>query len=402
MVIFKYSGRSAQGSLKKGTIDATNKQTAIVKLRAQGINPRELEESNSILHKELTLGGKVKNEHFVIYCRQFATLIRAGVSILESTKILSEQTSSKPLKKGLMDVEEDVRSGLSFSNAAAKYPKVFPALFVNMIRAGEVTGNLDESLERLAFSYEKQFNLKKKVQSTMAYPIILLVMTVFVAGFLMLTIVPQFVTMFEEMGAELPLITKLVMGISNSLQSSWYIFLGLILILVIGFNLLYTKNEKFNYSFNVLLLRIPVFGKLLQKSAIARMTRTLASLFSSSVPILQALTIVENVIGNPVVAKVIRESKVSLESGSTLSAPLEKSWIFPPLVTQMTAIGESTGSLDYMLEKIADFYEDDVDRTVDTLKSLIEPLMIVFLAAVVGTIVMAIMVPMFSMYEQMS
>lgn len=400
MVVFKYNGRTAQGALKKGIVDATNKQAAIVKLRAQGINPRELEESNSILHKELTLGGKVKNEHFVIYCRQFATLIRAGVSILESTKILSEQTSSKPLKKGLMDVEEDVRSGLSFSNAAAKYPKVFPALFVNMIRAGEATGNLDESLERLAVSYEKQFNLKKKVQSTMAYPIILLVMTVFVAGFLMLTIVPQFVTMFEEMGAELPLITKLVMGLSNSLQSSWYLFLGLILILVIGFNLLYTKNEKFNYSFNVLLLKIPVFGKLLQKSAIARMTRTLASLFSSSVPILQALTIVENVIGNPVVAKVVRESRSSLESGSTLSAPLEKSWIFPPLVTQMTAIGESTGSLDYMLEKIADFYEDDVDRTVDTLKSLIEPLMIVFLAAVVGTIVMAIMVPMFSMYEQ--
>lgn len=400
MVIFKYSGRSSQGALKKGIVDATNKQAAIVKLRAQGINPRELEESNSILHKELTLGGKVKNEHFVIYCRQFATLIRAGVSILESTKILSEQTSSKPLKKGLIDVEEDVRSGLSFSNAAAKYPKVFPALFVNMIRAGEATGNLDESLERLAFSYEKQFNLKKKVQSTMAYPIILLVMTVFVAGFLMLTIVPQFVTMFEEMGAELPLITKLVMGLSNSLQSSWYIFLGILLILVIGFNLLYTKNKSFNYSFNVLLLRIPVFGKLLQKSAIARMTRTLASLFSSSVPILQALTIVENVIGNPVVAKVVRESRSSLESGSTLSAPLEKSWIFPPLVTQMTAIGESTGSLDYMLEKIADFYEDDVDRTVDTLKSLIEPLMIVFLAAVVGTIVMAIMVPMFSMYEQ--
>ena len=400
MVVFKYNGRTAQGALKKGIVDATNKQAAIVKLRAQGINPRELEESNSILHKELSLGGKVKNEHFVIYCRQFATLIRAGVSILESTKILSDQTSSKSLKKGLQDVEEDVRSGLSFSNAAAKYPKVFPALFVNMIRAGEATGNLDESLERLAFSYEKQFNLKKKVQSTMAYPIILLVMTVFVAGFLMLTIVPQFVTMFEDMGAELPLITKLVMGLSNSLQSSWYLFLGLILILVIGFNLLYTKNESFNYSFNVLLLRIPVFGKLLQKSAIARMTRTLASLFSSSVPILQALTIVENVIGNPVVAKVVRESRASLESGSTLSAPLQKSWIFPPLVTQMTAIGESTGSLDYMLEKIADFYEDDVDRTVDTLKSLIEPLMIVFLAAVVGTIVMAIMVPMFSMYEQ--
>ncbi|MEK4486614.1 type II secretion system F family protein [Psychrobacillus sp. FSL H8-0484] len=400
MVVFKYNGRTAQGVLKKGTVDAINKQAAITKLRSQGINPRELEESKSILHKELSIGGKVKNQDFVIYSRQFATLIRAGVSILESTRILAEQTASKPLKKALQSVEEDVKSGLSFSDAAARYPKIFPQLFVNMIRAGEATGNLDESLERLAFSYEKQFNLKKKVQSTMAYPVVLLVLTVIVAGFLMLTIVPQFVSMFEDMGAELPTITKMVMGISEILQSSWYIVLALIIIVVIVFNYLYKKNEAFNFSINVMLLKIPIFGKLLQKSAIARMTRTLSSLFSSSVPILQALTIVEKVIGNPVVAKVVRESRTSLEQGSTLTAPLEKSWIFPPLVTQMTAIGEQTGSLDYMLEKIAVFYEDDVDRTVDTLKSLIEPLMIVILAAVVGTIVLAIMVPMFSMYEQ--
>ncbi|WP_342598510.1 type II secretion system F family protein [Psychrobacillus sp. FSL H8-0483] len=400
MVVFKYNGRTAQGALKKGTVDATTKQAAITKLRSQGINPREIEESNSILHKELSIGGTVKNQDFVIYCRQFATLIRAGVSILESTKILAEQTSSKPLKKSLLSVEEDVRSGLSFSDATAKYPKVFPQLFVNMIRAGEATGNLDESLERLAFSYEKQFNLKKKVQSTMAYPVVLLVLTVFVAGFLMLTIVPQFVTMFNDMGAELPTITKVVMSFSELLQSSWYILLALTIIAVIVFNYVYKHNEAFNFSVNIILLKMPIFGKLLQKSAIARMTRTLSSLFSSSVPILQALTIVEKVIGNPVVAKVVRESRTSLEQGSTLTAPLEKSWIFPPLVTQMTAIGEQTGSLDYMLEKIAVFYEDDVDRTVDTLKSLIEPLMIVILAAVVGTIVMAIMIPMFSMYEQ--
>ncbi|TQR14836.1 type II secretion system F family protein [Psychrobacillus soli] len=400
MVVFKYNGRTSQGTLKKGTVDAINKQAAITKLRAQGINPRELEESKSILHKELSIGAKVKNQDFVIYSRQFATLIRAGVSILESTRILGEQTSSKPLKKALQAVEEDVKSGLSFSDATARYPKVFPALFVNMIRAGEATGNLDESLERLAYSYEKQFNLKKKVQSTMAYPVVLLVLTVFVAGFLMLTIVPQFVSMFEDMGAELPTITKMVMGISGILQSSWYIVLALIIIVAILFNYLYKNNKAFNFTINIILLKIPIFGKLLQKSAIARMTRTLSSLFSSSVPILQALTIVEKVIGNPVIAKVVRESRTSLEQGSTLTAPLEKSWIFPPLVTQMTAIGEQTGSLDYMLEKIAVFYEDDVDRTVDALKSLIEPLMIVILAAVVGTIVMAIMVPMFSMYEQ--
>ena len=400
MVVYKYIGRTSRGSVKKGIIDATNKQMAITRLRTQGINPREIEESKSILHKELSIGGKVRNQDFVIYSRQFATLIRAGVSILESTKILAEQTSSKPLKKGLLAVEEDVRSGVSFSDAASKNPKVFPALFVNMIRAGEATGNLDESLERLAFSYEKQFNLQKKVQATMAYPIVLLFLTMVVSIFLMLTIVPQFVSMFDDMGAELPLITKMVMAVSESLQSSWYIFLTFFLIIGIIFNFLFKKNEQFNYSIHLLLLKVPVFGKLLQKSAIARMTRTLSSLFSSSVPILQALTIVEKVIGNPVVGKVVRESRTSLEQGSTLSAPLSKSWIFPPLVTQMTSIGESTGSLDYMLEKIADFYEDDVDRTVDTLKSLIEPLMIVFLAGIVGTIVMAIMIPMFSMYEQ--
>jgi type IV pilus assembly protein PilC len=402
MVVFKYNGRTTGGVVKKGTVDATNKQAAITKLRAQGINPRELEESKSILHKELSIGGTVKNQDFVVYSRQFATLIRAGVSILESTRILADQTSSKPLKKALQSVGEDVKSGLSFSDAAAKYPKVFPPLFVNMIRAGEVTGNLDESLERLAFSFEKQYNLKKKVQSTMVYPVFLLIMTVVVAGFLMLTIVPQFVTMFDDMGAELPTITKVVMSLSEILQSSWYIIIPLVVIVVVVFNYFYKKNDAFNFSVNVILLRIPVFGTLLQKSAIARMTRTLSSLFSSSVPILQALTIVEKVIGNPVVAKVVRESRASLEQGSTLTAPLEKSWIFPPLVTQMTAIGEQTGSLDYMLERIAVFYEDDVDRTVDSLKSLIEPLMIVILAGVVGTIVMAIMMPMFSMYEQMS
>ncbi|MCM3357817.1 type II secretion system F family protein [Psychrobacillus sp. FSL K6-4046] len=400
MTVYKYVGRTTTGTIKKGIVDAPNKQDAVVKLRSQGINAREIDESKSILHKELSLGGKVKNEDFVIYSRQFATLIRAGVSILESTKILAEQTSSKPLKNGLLAIEEDVRSGISFSDAASKNPKVFPALFVNMIKAGEATGNLDSALDRLAFSYEKQFNLKKKVQSTLAYPIILLCLTLIVSVFLMLTIVPQFVTMFDDMGAELPWITKAVMGLSESLQASWYIYLLLIILVVFIFHYFFKNNERFNYSVHLFLLRVPVFGKLLQKSAIARMTRTLSSLFSSAVPILQALTIVERVIGNPVVGKVVKESRSSLEKGGTLSAPLSKSWIFPPLVSQMTAIGEQTGSLDYMLEKIADFYEDDVDRTVDSLKSLIEPLMILLLAGIVGTIVMAIMIPMFSMYEQ--
>ncbi len=400
MTVFRYSGRTSDGQLKKGVIEAATKPSAIKKLRSQGVNPREIEESKSLLHKELSIGGNVRNQDFVIYCRQFATLIRAGITIVESTKILADQTSSKPLKKALHSVEEDIRSGVSFSDAAMKNSIVFPPLFVNMIRAGEATGNLDESLDRLAFYYEKQYNLKKKVQSTLAYPVMLLAMTVVVVIFLMLTIVPSFAVMFLDFGAELPLITKVVLAISDWIQLYWWLLIGIILIVIVGFNMVYKRNIAFNYAINVALLKMPVFGKLLQKTAIARMTRTLSSLFSSSVPILQALSIVEKVVGNPVLSKVVLEARSSLEQGSTLSAPFEKSWLFPPLVTQMTAIGEQTGSLDYMLAKISDFYEDDVDRTVDTLKSLIEPLMIVFLAAVVGTIVLAIMVPMFSLYEQ--
>lgn len=401
MVVYRYNGRSIEGAIKKGTIDASTKAQAIQKLREMKINPREVEESKSLLHKELSIGQKVKNQDFVIYTRQFATLIRAGVSIVESTRILADQTKSKPLKKALNNVEEDVRTGLTFSDAAAKYPNVFPAVFVNMIRAGEATGNLDTSLDRLAMSLEKQFAIKKKVQSTLTYPVILLILTFGVAGFLMLTIVPQFVTMFNDMGAELPAITKFVMALSEFLQSSWFIILPVIFMAVAVFMWLYKNNEKFNFGVTYAIMRMPIFGQLVQKSSIARVTRTLSSLFSSSVPILQALTIVEKVSGNPVIGKVLLEAKRSLEKGSTLTAPLQDSWIFPPLVTQMTLIGEQTGSLDYMLEKVAVFYEDEVDRTVDTLKSLIEPLMILFLAFIVGGIVMAIMIPMFSLYEQM-
>lgn len=400
MVVFRYNGRSIEGQVKRGTIEAGTKAQAVQKLREMKINPREVEESNSILHKELSIGAKVKTQDFVIYTRQFATLIRAGVSIVESTRILADQTKSKPLKKALNNVEEDVRSGLTFSDAAAKYPNVFPAVFVNMIRAGEATGNLDTSLDRLAMSLEKQYAIKKKVQSTLTYPIILLILTFGVAGFLMLTIVPQFVEMFNDMGAELPTITKVVMAMSEVLQSSWYIIILVIALLIGVFLWLFKNNNQFNFSVYYAIMRMPVFGQLVQKSSIARVTRTLSSLFSSSVPILQALVIVEKVSGNPVIGKVLLEAKRSLEKGSTLTAPLQASWIFPPLVTQMTQIGEQTGSLDYMLEKIAVFYEEEVDRTVDTLKSLIEPLMILFLAFIVGGIVMAIMIPMFSLYEQ--
>ncbi|MFJ5764492.1 type II secretion system F family protein [Lysinibacillus sp. NPDC093210] len=401
MTVFRYSGRTKTGTQKKGIIDAINKKAALEKLRAQGINARELEESKSLLHKELNFGGKVKHQDFVIYCRQYATLIRAGVSIVEATHILGVQTKSKSLKKALEQVEEDIRSGTSFSDAAAKHPKVFPVMFVNMMRSGEATGNVDDTLERLAGTLEKQFKIKKKVQSALTYPAILSVLTIAVGMFLMIFIVPTFMATFEDMDLEMPLLTVIVVSVSDWLVEFWYIVIGILLLAVFLFRYFYNHNKLFHYNVNYVLLRVPVFGVLMQKNVIARMTRTLSSLFSSAVPILHALTIVEKVVGNPVVGKVVLEARDNLEKGGTLSEPLEKSWLFPPLVTQMTSIGETTGSLDYMLEKIADFYEDEVDRSVDTLKSLIEPLMILVLSGVVGVIVAAIFLPMFALYESM-
>ncbi|MGM9950418.1 MAG: type II secretion system F family protein [Lysinibacillus sp.] len=401
MTVYKYRGRSKTGALKKGTIQALNKNAAIVQLREQGINPREVEESKSILHKDLNLERSVKNEDFVIYCRQFATLIRAGISIVEATNILARQSTSKPLKRALEEVGEDVRRGTAFSQAVAKHPKVFPDLFINMMRSGEATGSIDETLERLANTFEKQFRIKKKVQSTLTYPAILLMITIGVVFFLLIYIVPTFVQTFEEMGTELPIITVITVKISDWLVSFWWLLIMVVLGAVIGFNSLYKKNKRFHYMVHYSMLRLPVFGPLLQKTVISRLTRTLSSLFSSAVPILQAISISERVSGNPVISEVMIDARESLEKGSTLTEPLQKSWLFPPLVTSMTQIGESTGSLDYMLEKIADFYEEEVDRAVDTLKSLIEPMMILFLAVIVGFIVAAIMLPMFSLYEQM-
>ncbi|MGK4151853.1 type II secretion system F family protein [Kurthia gibsonii] len=400
MTVYKYSGRSKLGEQKKGSVEAESKTQAIAKIRDLGISPREVKESSSILHLDLTIGNAVKMEHFVIFCRQFATLIRAGVSIVESIHILAAQTESKALKKALYTVEDDLRAGIAFSTSAVKFPKVFPTLFINMMKAGEATGNMDDTLDRLAGSYEKTFKLKKKIQSAMMYPIMLIILILGVGAFMLLWLVPQFTQNFASFGADLPPITVFVLGLSDALKAYWWLFLGILIAIIAVFSFLFKNNKQFHFGVYYVLLKTPIFGPVLQKAAIARMTRTLASLFSSSVPILNALTIVEKISANPIIEKVLREAKKSLESGSSLAEPLEKSWVFPPLVTQMILIGEKTGSLDYMLEKVAEFYEDDVDRTVDALKSLIEPLMIVLLAGIVGFIVAAIMMPMLSLYEQ--
>ncbi|PGT88164.1 type II secretion system F family protein [Bacillus sp. AFS040349] len=398
MAKFKYEGRDRSGK-KSGKVTANSKREAVLKLSELGIRIINIEEiPETLLTKDIAIGNPVKLQEFVIYLRQFSTLLRAGVTIVDATNILAKQTSSKPLRKALEQMEDDLKSGQALSVAAAKHKRIFSSMFVNMIKAGEASGSMEETLDRLAIQYEKQHRTKQKIQSALAYPMAVAIVAVVVVIFLLVSVVPTFVSMFEGFGAQLPAITLFVLNSSIFMQEYWYI---VILFFAAVFSTFFAlrKNKQTKYYLDVVALRMPIFGSMIQKAVLARMTRTLSSLFSSSVPILQSLLIVEKIVENEVVAKVIANSRVSLENGLSLTEPMKKHWAFPPLVTQMIAIGEETGSLDEMLGKVADFYEEEVENSTDRLKSLIEPLMIVLLAGIVGTIVIAIIVPMFDIFN---
>ncbi|WHX99488.1 type II secretion system F family protein [Neobacillus sp. DY30] len=398
MARFKYSGRDRRGK-RQGTLNAASRREAMEKLKEQGIRVIEMKEvPETLMTKDLSFGEPVKLQHFVIYLRQFATLLKAGVTVVDATGILAVQTESKGLKKALLAAEQEMREGNPYSEAVSKHKKIFNSMYINMIKAGEVSGNMDETLERLAEHFEKQHYTRQKIKSALSYPIVIGVIAIAVVIFLLTSVVPTFVTMFDDLGGELPAITKFVLAASGFVQGYWWVLTITTLFIIILFIYL-RKNKKTSYYLDHIALKIPFFGKMLQKAALARMMRTLSSLFSSSVPILQAMAIVEKVVENGVLAKVIHDSRDSLEKGKSMTEPMKDHWAFPPLVTQMIIIGEGTGALDTMLNKIAEFYEKEVETATDQLKSLIEPMMIVVLAGLVGTIVLAIMMPMFGMFD---
>ncbi|EPR26624.1 MULTISPECIES: type II secretion system F family protein [Geobacillus] len=399
MAQFKYEGRNQRGRKQTGVIAANSRREAVMKLRDKGIRPVVITEvPPSVWNKEISIGRAVKLQHFVVFLRQFATLVRAGVTIVDSIRILAEQTESKALARSLANMEALLREGNPLSAAAAKHPRVFPPLFVNMVRAGEVSGTLDETLDRLADHFEKVHRTRQKIVSALAYPVAVAVIAVAVVIFLLVSVVPTFVDMFADFHAELPGITKFVLKASALMQHYWW----LVVLLIMGTFVLFSalrRQKRTKYYLDYVAMRLPIFGSLVQKAALARATRTLSSLVSSSVPILEALAISERVVENEVIAFVLDEARTALERGQPLAEPLRRHWAFPPLVSQMIAIGEQTGSLDAMLGKVADFYEAEVDAGTDRLKSLIEPLMIVLLAGVVGTIVTSIIVPMYDIFN---
>ena len=399
MARFKYDGRDAK-SVRSGVIVAENKREAALKLKREGIRVKNLtEQAETTLTKDIVIGKPVKRQHFIMFLRQFSTLLRAGVTIVEAIRILSLQVDGKQFKKILEEVNGDLRTGGSLSDSFAKHPKAFEPLVINMLKAGELSGTLDDALDRLALHYEKAYKTRQKVLSALSYPIVVGIVAIGVVIFLLTFVVPMFVDLFDSVGGELPLLTKFVMNASEFALAYWYVLVMAAAAIAVGFYLL-RNNPKGRLMLDTLLLRIPVFGDIAKKSVLATLTRTLSSLFSSSVPILQSISMTEKVVSNEVVRKVLVQSRESLERGGSLTEPMEGHWAFPPLIPHMIAIGEQTGSLDSMLAKVADFYESEVDAATERLKALIEPIMIVFLAALVGTIVLAILLPMFDLFGE--
>lgn len=398
MAVFLYKAKSKEGNVIKGKVEGSNKTLAIRTLSQMDLIVYEVEPVNDILNKDISIGKPLKQKDFVVFLRQFATLIEAGILLVNAIDLLAEQTESVALKEALEGISEDVKEGKLLSESMDLYPALFPKLLVQMIKSGEVSGNLQEVLDRMATYYEKQYNLKQKISSALTYPIVVSTFAIVITIFLLVGIVPIFGDMYASMGEELPFITQMVLGLSAAIQKFWWIFAFIIMGLFYVFQQM-RKKDSGVYFLDHLSLKLPVVGSFIQKAVLARMTQTLSSLLNSSVPILQAIDVTSDVVGNKVVEDVLQDARKSLERGESLAKPMEESWVFPPLIIQMIHIGEESGALDEMLLKVANIYEQEVNEASDKLQSLIEPILIIFLAVIVGFIVLSIVVPMFGLYD---
>lgn len=398
MATYAYKAKTNEGKVIKGRLESINKKEAVKELAQMNLIVFEVEPLNSFLYKDIYIGKPLKQKEFVLFLRQFATLMEAGILLIDSIDLLAEQTDSKPLKEALEEMSVEVKEGIALSESMKKYPKLFPELLVQMIHSGEISGQLEDVLNRMATYFEKQYRIKQKVSTALTYPIVVASFAIIITIFLLVFIVPIFGDLFASFGGDLPLITLVVLNFSGFIQRFWWLFVVLLGLLAIAFVQI-NKQEAGAYFFDKMILKLPVIGSFVQKAVLARMTQTLSSLLNSSVPILQAVEVTSSVVGNRVVKDVLLESKTSLERGESLAKPMEDHWVFPSLIIQMIRVGESSGSLDSMLKKVADVYDQEVEEASDKLQSLIEPVLIIFLAVIVGLIVLSIVVPMFSLFE---
>ncbi len=401
MSTYSYTARPSGGNQTTGQIQGDSKAAVAAELRRRGLTVLSLEEKKGLPDLSELLEGftQIKLRDKVIFSRQFATMINAGLALLRALYILEAQTENPRFRKILSMVRQDVEAGMPLSDSLEKHPVAFDRLFVSMVRAGEVGGVLDQTLERLATQLEKDDSLRRSVKSAMTYPILIGVFAIVVLFALTIFVIPVFGAMYNDLGGQLPLLTRIMVAASDFLRGFWFVVFPAMFLIIYGLKRL--KNTKVGReTWDKTKLRLPMkLGPIVQKIAVSRFSRTLATLVSSGVPILQAIEITGRTSGNTVIEYAMEGVKENIKAGDSIARPLEKISVFPPMVTQMIAIGEETGALDTMLHKIADFYEDEVDAAVKSLTSILEPIMMIFIGGIVGLVVVSMYLPIFNLFQ---
>lgn len=396
MPIYRWEGKSRQGTLAKGEMDAPSEEAVISKLRTQQIIATRVKPKSKSLSEIEIFKQKVTEREIVIFTRQFATMIDAGLPLVQCLEILVGQQENKTFAEVLSDIKADVEAGSTFAKALGKHPKVFDSLFVALVAAGEVGGILDTIMNRLGAYIEKALKLKKRVKGAMVYPASVMAISGVVVLILLIFVIPVFAEMFSSFGGQLPAPTQFVVNASEFVTGYWFILIPGFIFFIYGFKFLINTPKGKDIKDDIV-LKLPVFGDLYRKQAVAKFTRTLSTMITSGVPILDGLDIVAKTSGNNTIERAILKTKEKIAEGKTIAEPLAETGVFPTMVCQMITVGESTGALDVMLAKIADFYEDEVDQTVESLTTLLEPIMMVFLGGTVGGMLITMYLPIFKL-----
>jgi type IV pilus assembly protein PilC len=400
MAVYTWTGRTRQGANKKGVLEAANEESVMAQLRAQGVLPIRVKEKPKDISELFTfMQPGVGTKDLVIFTRQFAVMIDAGLPLVQCLKILGDQQDNPTFKRVLIAVRGDVESGSTFAEALGKHPKVFDSLFVNLINAGEVGGILDTIMNRLATQLEKADKLARQLKGAMVYPTTVSIIALAVIVLLLVKVIPVFQRMFDDFGGDLPGPTQMVINISEFLQAYIGYAMAATTVGVILFKQAFDRSPAFRYQVHRVMLKLPLFGTIIKKVAVARFTRTLGTMIASGVPILDALDIVAKTAGNMIIEEELQNCRTAISEGKTIAEPLEGSAVFPGMMVQMMAVGEETGSMETMLTKIADFYDDEVDTAVGALTSMLEPIMMVFMGGSIGTILIAMYLPIFSIAD---
>lgn len=395
MAQYNYKAMDKSGKAKKGSIEAVNADKAKEKLKSEGLIVQEIKEQGVA---KAGRGKKVKDKDLAVFCKQFASVLNAGVTIISALEMMSEQLENKTLQRALQEAQAYVQKGGTLADAFKLNPKVFPPIMINMTAAGEMSGNLEICFERLTTHFETANALHSKVKGAVTYPIVILIVVVAVVAVLLVGVIPQFSQMFDDLGSELPAATKMLVNLSNFLQHKWYIVVIVVVALIFGLKA-FGKTEAGSLMYAKIGMKAPLFGNLTVKSAAATFSRTMATLMASGISLIDAVEQVAKMINNRIIREALLDAKVQISKGVPLSKPLRDCGIFPAMLPQMTRIGEETGNIEDMMDKVADYYEMEVNDATDALTAAMEPLIIVIMGVVVGGIVMAIYSPMLSMYD---